>query len=224
MNTNGDHKHSEEDQPWNQTFSEDRDEQGHLSRVKLRQQSHNHNMITVILVSLIIIVALVSLIYGIAKQSAAGNRSTNHHPIVAMPQQAHSKKKSSKSTSIDHKAAQTALKSSAKAKAAGNSTKVASASSTTNRSSTNQATSSTGRTSNAASVTRKSNSTSSALKPNTNNPTTTASNGYRYATVQAGQGIYRVAVNNGLTMSQLMQMNGLSTASQIHPGERLRVK
>lgn len=85
MNTNGDHKRSDEDQPWNQTFSEDRDEHGNLSRVKLRQQSHNHNMITIVLVTLIIVIALVSLVYGLTKQSAMGSGS-NHHVTVAMSQ------------------------------------------------------------------------------------------------------------------------------------------
>ncbi|GAF35397.1 LysM peptidoglycan-binding domain-containing protein [Lentilactobacillus farraginis] len=63
----------------------------------------------------------------------------------------------------------------------------------------------------------------SSRQPNTTNPTS-SSGGHRYATVQAGQGIYRVAVNNGLTMAQLMEMNGLSSDSQIHPGQKLRVK
>ncbi|GAF35396.1 peptidoglycan-binding protein [Lentilactobacillus farraginis] len=92
MNTNGGQKRPEKDQPWNQTFSEDRDEHGNLSRVKLRRQSHNHNMITAVLVTLIIVIALVSLIYGLTKQSAAGNGTNNHQTTVATSQQAHSKK------------------------------------------------------------------------------------------------------------------------------------
>ncbi len=43
MNSNDEHKKTGEDQPWNQTFSEDRDENGNLSRVKLRKQSQSHH-------------------------------------------------------------------------------------------------------------------------------------------------------------------------------------
>lgn len=43
-----------------------------------------------------------------------------------------------------------------------------------------------------------------------------------YATVQAGQGLYRVAVNHGLTVAQLKQLNpGLTTLS---PGQQVRVR
>ncbi|MFK5675767.1 SAG1386/EF1546 family surface-associated protein [Ligilactobacillus sp. LYQ60] len=46
--------------------------------------------------------------------------------------------------------------------------------------------------------------------------------GGEYATVQAGQGMYRVAVNHGLTVAQLKQLNpGLTTLS---PGQQVRVR
>lgn len=75
MNSNDEHKKTDEDQPWNQTFSEDRDENGNLSRVKLRKQSQNHHLITMVLAVLIIIVAVVALVYGLVRQSAMGNDS-----------------------------------------------------------------------------------------------------------------------------------------------------
>ncbi|WP_295731612.1 SAG1386/EF1546 family surface-associated protein [uncultured Limosilactobacillus sp.] len=46
----------------------------------------------------------------------------------------------------------------------------------------------------------------------------------KYATVQAGQGIYRVAANNGLTVSELARLNNISPSSALQPGQRLRVK
>lgn len=46
----------------------------------------------------------------------------------------------------------------------------------------------------------------------------------RYATVQSGQGIYRIAANNGLTVDQLARMNNISPNTALHPGQRLRVK
>ncbi|ORN32210.1 hypothetical protein FAM23279_02271 [Lentilactobacillus parabuchneri] len=73
MKSNDEQHKTDQDQPWNQTFSEDRDENGHLSRVKLRKQSQNHHLITVVLAALIIIVAVVALVYGLVRQSAMGN-------------------------------------------------------------------------------------------------------------------------------------------------------
>lgn len=54
--------------------------------------------------------------------------------------------------------------------------------------------------------------------------TQTTNTGSNYATVQRGQGLYRVAVNNGITVQQLMQMNGLSSSSNLQPGQQLRVR
>lgn len=45
-----------------------------------------------------------------------------------------------------------------------------------------------------------------------------------YTTVESGQGIYRVAKDNGLTVAELASLNGITTTTAIHPGERLRVK
>lgn len=46
----------------------------------------------------------------------------------------------------------------------------------------------------------------------------------QYATVESGQGIYRVAVNNGLTVQELARLNNISPSTPLHPGQRLRVK
>ncbi|WP_239822811.1 LysM peptidoglycan-binding domain-containing protein [Lentilactobacillus parabuchneri] len=53
---------------------------------------------------------------------------------------------------------------------------------------------------------------------------TSSTSGHKYVTVKAGQGMFRVAYNNGLTTAQLMQMNGLTSSSQLYPGQRLRVR
>ncbi|KRK69737.1 LysM peptidoglycan-binding domain-containing protein [Lentilactobacillus buchneri] len=63
----------------------------------------------------------------------------------------------------------------------------------------------------------------SATSSSTTNKTTAAS-GHQYATVKAGQGMFRVAYNNGLTTEQLMRMNGLNANSKLYPGQRLRVR
>ncbi|WP_251546740.1 SAG1386/EF1546 family surface-associated protein [Limosilactobacillus caecicola] len=46
----------------------------------------------------------------------------------------------------------------------------------------------------------------------------------KYTTVEAGQGIYRVATNNGLTVSELARLNNISPNTPLQPGQRLRVK
>ncbi|WP_239823073.1 LysM peptidoglycan-binding domain-containing protein [Lentilactobacillus parabuchneri] len=53
---------------------------------------------------------------------------------------------------------------------------------------------------------------------------TSSTSGHKYVTVKAGQGMFRVAYNNGLTTAQLMQMNGLTSSSQLYPGQQLRVR
>ena len=59
---------------------------------------------------------------------------------------------------------------------------------------------------------------------NNTQPAAQPDNQAGYATVQSGQGLYRVAVNNGISLQELLQLNGLNSASDIAPGQRLRVK
>lgn len=43
-------------------------------------------------------------------------------------------------------------------------------------------------------------------------------------TVKAGDNLYRVAVNHGMTFSELLQLNGLSSDASISAGETLKVR
>lgn len=52
-------------------------------------------------------------------------------------------------------------------------------------------------------------------------PTETAGSSY---TVQAGDSLYRIAVSNGLSLDELLSLNGLNSSSTIHPGQTLKVK
>lgn len=215
MNSNDEHKKTDEDQPWNQTFSEDRDENGNLSRVKLRKQSHNHHLITVILAALIILVAVVALVWGLVRQSAMSNDSKSaESSSVRVVRQDNAKKKSSSASKAKSKPAKTqsSVKRSTKKtttepkKAAKAQSAVKSSTASSTQSSQAGTTSQSGQTAN--STIGQSKSTA----------------GHKYVTVQAGQGMFRVAYNNGLTTAQLMQMNGLTSSSQLYPGQRLRVK
>lgn len=215
MNSNDEHKKTDEDQPWNQTFSEDRDENGNLSRVKLRKQSHNHHLITVILAALIILVAVVALVWGLVRQSAMSNDSKSaESSSVRVVRQDNAKKKSSSASKAKSKPAKTqsSVKRSTKKtttepkKAAKAQSAVKSSTASSTQSSQAGTTSQSGQTANSTSGQSKSTA------------------GHKYVTVQAGQGMFRVAYNNGLTTAQLMQMNGLTSSSQLYPGQRLRVK
>ena len=47
----------------------------------------------------------------------------------------------------------------------------------------------------------------------------------KYISAPAGQGLYRIAVNNGLTLDQLLDLNpGLTPNSSLSPGQQVRVR
>ncbi|MBU3851671.1 MAG: LysM peptidoglycan-binding domain-containing protein [Candidatus Paralactobacillus gallistercoris] len=50
-----------------------------------------------------------------------------------------------------------------------------------------------------------------------------AQNGSGYYTVKTGDDLYHIAVNHGLTLNQLLQMNGLSANAHISAGQKLIV-
>ncbi|KRL23370.1 LysM peptidoglycan-binding domain-containing protein [Lentilactobacillus kisonensis] len=220
MNTNNPQKKTDDDQPWNQTFSEDRDENGNLSRVKLRKESQNHHLITIVLAAIIIIVALVALAYGLIRQSAMGKQDSKQSAsAVRVVRQDNAKKKSSKVFSDTAKKSDRAQ--SEKAKTTSSSKPIKKVKKTTQKA---PQVSSQKPVAAANTSVKQPTATSKPTNPSTGSSTGASNVGSKYATVEAGQGLYRVAVNHGITLAQLMQLNGLSTNSAIHPGQRLRIK
>ncbi|XJS11461.1 LysM peptidoglycan-binding domain-containing protein [Aerococcaceae bacterium WGS1372] len=63
------------------------------------------------------------------------------------------------------------------------------------------------------------NNNNSAVKEGVGTNSTTSSSTY---SVKAGEGLYRIAVNQGMTLEQLKSLNGL-TSNLIHPGQILKV-
>ena len=63
--------------------------------------------------------------------------------------------------------------------------------------------------------------TSASAQPSEQASASTAGSSY---TVQAGDNLYRIAVNHGMTLDELLQMNGMSAGSSIAPGTVLKVK
>lgn len=66
--------------------------------------------------------------------------------------------------------------------------------------------------------------TTSSSTNTTSSSSTSTEADKKYATVQSGQGIYRVAANNGLTVDELARMNNISPNTALHPGQQLRIK
>ena len=182
---------------WDKTFedNQDLDDSGHLSRTAHRKQSSHNSRITTILIVLIVILAATPIIYWVHHE-----QSFNH------PQQT---EKVAQSVSSKAKKASSHAKSKTKAKSQ---SKTASAKSQS-KSSENEA--------EPTSITSAQSSSSSSAAASTSS---TSESGAKYTTVGSGQGIYRVATNNGLTVAELASLNNISPNTPLYPGQRLRVK
>lgn len=182
---------------WDKTFedNQDLDDSGHLSRTAHRKQSSHNSRITTILIVLIVILAATPIIYWVHHE-----QSFNH------PQQT---EKVAQSVSSKAKKASSHAKSKTKAKSQ---SKTASAKSQS-KSSENEA--------EPTSITSAQSSSSSSAAASTSS---TSESGAKYTTVGSGQGIYRVATNNGLTVAELASLNNISPNTPLYPGQRLRVR
>lgn len=182
---------------WDKTFedNQDLDDSGHLSRTAHRKQSSHNSRITTILIVLIVILAATPIIYWVHHE-----QSFNH------PQQT---EKVAQSVSSKAKKASSHAKSKTKAKSQ---SKTASAKSQS-KSSENEA--------EPTSITSTQSSSTSSTAASTSS---TSQSGAKYATVGSGQGIYRVATNNGLTVAELASLNNISPNTPLYPGQRLRVR
>lgn len=182
---------------WDKTFedNQDLDDSGHLSRTAHRKQSSHNSRITTILIVLIVILAATPIIYWVHHE-----QSFNH------PQQT---EKVAQATSSKVKKASSHAKSKTKAKSQSKTASVKSQA----KSSENEA--------EPTSITSTQSSSTSSTAASTSS---TSQSGAKYATVESGQGIYRVAANNGLTVAELASLNNISPNTPLHPGQRLRVK
>ncbi|MBW1605547.1 SAG1386/EF1546 family surface-associated protein [Lactobacillus sp. Sy-1] len=184
-------KNENDKEPWNQTFDDVTDDEGNLSRTKLRKQNKSNSLISIILISAIILIAAIALLFGVMKStSGTGNGDSSSVASTKVQSISTSKEKSAKKDSTSKKHSSAASSKSASAKSSSESSSMAKKSSESSKKESSSASSESG----------------------------------DYVTVQAGQGLYRVATNAGISEQQLLQLNGLTSASQIHPGQKLRVK
>lgn len=198
-----DESREDADHLWDKTFTdnEDQNAEGYLSRTQRRRQTEHNSMITTVLVVLIIILALVPLVYWFNHREAFNHPATERTVRVASSRSVHHHHHKKSLSQAKKKKPKKVVKHHHKAK---------------NRSVANSS-------SQSVSSTSQSQQTASSSSSRANS-SASSSAGSRTVTVGQGQGIYRVAANNGMSVSELEQMNGLAPGSEIHPGQQLRVK
>ncbi|MCH4057391.1 LysM peptidoglycan-binding domain-containing protein [Lapidilactobacillus gannanensis] len=180
--------------PWENTFDSDRDENGKLSRVATKKKERNN----IVFVSILVVILLAVIGSTIWMWVAAQNDNKSPQIVVSSSSRVKSSVKSQKSET---------KKSSTKSSSSVSEEASSSSVSSTEESSTEQSAS--------EPVTESSSSTAAS--------SSTAETGSTY-TVKSGDNLYRIAVNNGLTLDQLLSLNGLTSSSAIAPGQQLRIK
>ncbi|WP_334116272.1 SAG1386/EF1546 family surface-associated protein [Ligilactobacillus sp.] len=191
-----------DDKPWEKKFEDGKDENGLYSRrASKRKDKLNSRLPALLLLGFCFVIAATIALYFISLKTAAQPTNDDGGNIEVVTSSS-SKKTSGKSSARKDK------KSSSVKKEAESSNSQAENSSQSESSSEAESSSA-------------EESSSSAEEASSSSQ----SEGAQYVTVAAGQGLYRIAVNNGLTVDQLVQLNpGLTPSSTVTPGQQLRVK
>ena len=194
MDKNGNKK------PWENSFSDDNaQEEGYLSRIALRKQKENFKLILSVLVSIVALTAIFSLVFGMSKQ----NDVQQYQSI--------SKKKTKKVTKPKKKVTKPQKNNESKHDTEQNTSQNTSQNASQNTNETQ--------------TTSNDQESSGEQNPNdTNHDTSQDKDNAEYVTVNQSEGIYRLATNAGISVSQLQALNGLNKNSVITPGQKLRIK
>lgn len=200
MDKNGDKK------PWDDSFTDDRNQEGNLSRMAKRKQKGNFKLILAVLISIIALIAIFSLAFGMSKQDSVQQSqatTTKNTKKTTKPKKKtdNKKKKSNNSNS---------KKTSEKQTGPINNQSVVSENQVDPNS---QVTDPNQQANNTATVNP---TNQDSVAKNTDDP--------QYTTVGQSEGLYRVATNAGISVSQLQALNGLDSTSVIAPGQKLRIK
>ncbi|WP_429970872.1 LysM peptidoglycan-binding domain-containing protein [Fructilactobacillus sp. Tb1] len=206
---------NEDKKPWDDSFSDDRDEQGNLSRVKLRKQKGNFKLILAVLISIVALIAIFSLAFGMSKQSSI-QQTTSSKKVTKKADKTKPKKDKKKTDSESVKKSK--KDSSSTAESSDDTTQASQPSQTT----TSQSSSDDNSSQNNASQSNQNTSTNTTASSNSSN--NSSNDASKYITVNQSEGIYRVATNAGISVSQLQSLNGLNDNSVIKPGQTLRIK
>ncbi|ANK59572.1 peptidoglycan-binding protein LysM [Loigolactobacillus backii] len=199
-----------EERPWAKQFDNTRDDRGNVSRAATRKKDRgNATFVTILTIALLALAALPIGAWMIFQNQM--NKPVTPHNTTAIVSSSKKKVATSKKT----QSKKNAQASSRKKVTTSNAQKTSSVATT--ETSTAQAASS------SEQVAAASSSSSSAASTSSSAASANSSSG-SYVTVAAGQGVYRVAANNGLSVQELLKLNGLTSAATIKPGQQLRVK
>lgn len=213
-----------EGKPWESQFDDDRDDRGNLSRVASKSKEKGNTYFAIILgVLLVLMIAFPIIAYTI--HSSRANRPVESSKIVV-----NTSDSDSASASASKKEAKKVKAASESAAKAASESKARQAESEKAASESQAAESSKQAAQAAAQAASESQAQAQAATQNNSSEATTQSSsssettGGSY-TLKAGEGLYRAAVNNGLTLNQLLALNpGLTASSQVAPGTVLKVK
>ncbi|QVI35843.1 peptidase M23 [Lacticaseibacillus chiayiensis] len=206
-NADQEHKSDDQNKPWETLFDDDRDDQGNLSRLATRKKRQVSSKFTWILAIILILLVLSPIIYFKVwgSQGSSGSNLSNDKVVIQSAKESSHRSKVKKSE-----------KSSKAAKVSSASTKEVNNQQSAQQTSTRHEPSQARIPSSASTQTQP--SAASTAKPS---QASTAANSY---TVVRGDNLYRIAANHGMSLDELLQLNGLSANSTLTPGTVLKVK
>jgi len=206
-----------EDKPWETQFDDDRDAKGNLSRVASKSKEKGNTYFAIILgVLLVLMIAFPIIAYTVHSSRANKPVEESSKIVVDNTDSSSAKKAAKKSQSISESKAKVASED--KAKAASESSAKAASDQQAAAASSSQAAAESQQ---AASASQAAADSSSAAETSSSS-SESATGTY---TLKSGEGLYRAAVNNGMTLDQLLALNpGLTSSSSVAPGTQLNIK
>ncbi|AWZ44264.1 LysM peptidoglycan-binding domain-containing protein [Latilactobacillus sakei] len=217
-----------EEKPWESQFDDDRDDKGNLSRVAAKSKEKGNTYFAIILAVLLVLMIAFPIIAYTVHSSRANRPGLEDSKIVVKT--ADSEKSKSKSTvkkakeaSESQEAAESKAASESKAKADSEAASAKSASESAKaQAASQQQAAADSASQQAASESAASSSQSQAEASSSSSSSETAGGTY---TLKQGEGLYRAAANNGMSLSELLALNpGLTASSSVAPGTALKVK
>lgn len=208
-----------EDKPWETQFDDDRDAKGNLSRVASKSKEKGNTYFAIILgVLLVLMIAFPIIAYTVHSSRANKPVEESSKIVVDNTDSSSAKKAAKKSQSISESKAKVASED--KAKAASESSAKAASEQQAAADSSSQAAAESQQA--AASVSQAQADSASSSAAATSSSSESATGTYM---LKSGEGLYRAAVNNGMTLDQLLALNpGLTASSSVAPGTQLNIK
>lgn len=215
-----------EEKPWESQFDDDRDDKGNLSRVAAKSKEKGNTYFAIILAVLLVLMIAFPIIAYTVHSSRANRPGLEDSKIVVKT--ADSEKSKSKSTakkakeaSESQEAAESKAASESKAKADSEAASAKSAS----ESAKAQAASEQQAAADSASQQAASESAASSSQAEASSSSSSSETAGGTYTLKQGEGLYRAAANNGMSLSELLALNpGLTANSSVAPGTALKVK